>query len=417
MYELKGAIFSLRDVLVRKQMDANTLEEVVRLLKFLILRGVQPVLVGNTRWKMRSTGQPFEVFLSERVGAALPAFFRGTDFGRKEEAAAMQHVLGQFGWQPQEAVYVGSTELDMRAASNGKMLFLNAEWYARNSPYGFEFSSALDIARFIDCCCLIPDDWFWTHEQDGFRVHSIAPLAEYSRRHPEAAQYSAAAKQAAKFNRGDVRFWGLLMAARLHFSGLAAEANYVAPYPGHRTGSPKMLLTNALKIVSGSLRAQYLDDLIVRHTTADKSQTIRRNGGSPTPDNQLRTIRLRRDPVRTGEKALRYKSPPLGRGKTVLIVDDICTQGNSFECARAFVEATGANAIGVSWLKTPGNDYSQITELSPQLKKPYNAFIPANVRTTSHRMSHNISNPNAPQQIANAFAGYADWDWPSDVIG
>jgi orotate phosphoribosyltransferase len=32
-------------------------------------------------------------------------------------------------------------------------------------------------------------------------------------------------------------------------------------------------------------------------------------------------------------------------GKTVLVVDDFCTQGNSFEAARAFIRATGAQVV------------------------------------------------------------------------
>lgn len=166
-----------------------------------------------------------------------------------------------------------------------------------------------------------------------------------------------------------------LMAARIHFSGLGAEVNYVAPYPGHRTDSARPLLTNALKIVAGSLNVNYLDDLIIRHTDAQKSQALRNSGQVATHENQLRTIRLRRDPVRTGPQAIRYKSPSLTTGKRVLIVDDICTQG-SFEAARAFIQATGATAVGVAWLKTPNNSYNRIASLNPEIRNPYSAYNP-----------------------------------------
>lgn len=415
MHSLKGAIFSLRDVLVKNQLEKEALIGAVQLIRYLHSKNVQPVLVSNSNWVMTKSQQNFADFLSEKVGFDLPYYLGGRDIPYKQKPEAMAKVLDDFGWKPQEVVYIGSTQEDMIAAKNGRLLFLNAQWYAKNSPYGFEFSSAAEIAKFIECCCLMPRDWFWGIDQNGLRCFSIAPLAEYSRRYPEAAEYSTDAKNATKFNKGDLRFWGLLMAARLHFSGLAAEADYVAPYPGHKTDSPQMLLTNALRIVSGSLRAQYLSDLVIRHTTAQKSQSLRRSGQLATPENQLNTIRLRPDPIRTGPKQLRYKAPPLRPGKTVLVVDDICTQGNSFEAARSFIHATGANVICVSWLKTPANDYSAITKLDPAIKSPYSVYSPQKIGTTKHWMSNDIMNSSAPSEIQAAFQRYSNWDWPVEL--
>lgn len=262
-------------------------------------------MVSNSNWVFTDTKKPFVDFLQEASGLKIPLHIKGVDFRAKQESGAMAEVLKKYGATPQEAVYIGSTDEDMQAARNSSVLFLNAKWYDDNSEYGFEFSSALDIARFIDCCCLRPKDWFWMHSHANFSILAIAPLAEMSKRYPEGAKYSTDAKAAAKFSRGDLRYWGLLMASRIHFSGIGAEVDYVCPYPGHRTDSPKGLLTNALKIVAGSLKAQYLDDLLVRHTTAEKSQAIRNSGRQPTPENQLATTRLRKDPVRTGKQALR----------------------------------------------------------------------------------------------------------------
>lgn len=413
MKTLKVALISLRDVLVRETLDQNALSGAIQLIRFLNGAGIRTAMVSNSTWVMTNTNQPFTEYLEGLTGITIPLHLRGVDFRAKQDRDAMAGVLEKYGATPQEAVYIGSTEEDMRAARNSGVLFLNAKWYADNSQYGFEFGSALDIARFIDCCCIRPKDWFWHHSRGGFDVMSIAPLAEFSRRYPEGAQYSGDAKGAAKFNRGDIRYWGLLMASRLHFSGVGAEVQYVAPYPGHRVDSPKSVLTNALKIVAGSLQAQYLDDLIVRHTTASKSQTLRNNNLPVTPENQLGTIRLRRDPIRTGPQGRRYVNPPLGNGKKVLIVDDICTQGNSFEAARAFIEATGAKAVGVSWLKTPGNDYSRISSLTPELKNAYAPFLPTRVGVVTHSFNGEISNDQAASQIADAFQAYSAWDWPA----
>ena len=51
MARLKGAIFSLRDVIVRNgAVDANITSEVGKLIRWLRHAGVQPVFVSNHHW-------------------------------------------------------------------------------------------------------------------------------------------------------------------------------------------------------------------------------------------------------------------------------------------------------------------------------------------------------------------------------
>ncbi len=414
MYQLKGAVFSLRDVLVvRGTIGNDILDETVNLLRFILSKQIQPIIVSNSSWQFVEQNKSAQQVLSEMVGQEIPYYQGGKDMPAKQTAKAMQHVLDKHGWKPQEVIYIGSTKEDMQAANNGSLLFLNANWHAKNSPYGFEFDSPKDVARFIDCCCLGIGDWFWALESGPLRVYAIAPLAEYSKRYPGAAKYSADAKQAAKFDRGDFIYWGRLMAARIYFSGLGQEADYVAPYPGHKPDSKKPLLTNALRIVGGSLKAQYLDDLIVRHTQAQKSSSARNQGIVLDHINQLNTIRLRKDPIRTGPKQMRYVNSPLKKDKTVMVVDDICTQGYSIESARAFIETTGANVISVCWLKTPGpNHYEQIESLDPGIDNPYKPYEAKAVKSKIHSNDAGIRNAGAPDEIAVVFARYRAWDWP-----
>ncbi|CUH99180.1 HAD family hydrolase [Leisingera aquaemixtae] len=417
MHTLRGAIFSLRNVLVKEgQLDQAKALETIRLIKYLISVGVQPVLVSNSTWTMVGSNEPFNDYFSRLVGQQLPYYQGGTDMAYKQYAAAMQHVLEDQGWQPQEVVYIGNTQDDIQAASNGGLLFLNAKWHEANSPFGFEFNSPKDIAKFVDCCCLTPKDWFWSIEQGNLRVYTIAPLGEFSKAYPHAATYSTDAKNAVKFGVGDLRFWGLLMAARMHLSGIGAEASYVAPYPGHKTTSEKAELLQAVRIASGSLRARYLEDYIVRHQDAPKSQALRNSGQQPSAHNQLATIHLRTDPLKTGEVGGRYKNRPNVKGKTLLMVDDICTQGHSLETARAFAEAAGANVICLCWLKTPGpNDYHEIVSLTPSIKRPYSKYVPESQATAIHSNSGNVINHNAATEIADAFTRFNGWDWPQGV--
>jgi hypothetical protein len=62
----------------------------------------------------------------------------------------------------------------MNTATNGGLMFVNAMWYNVASPYGFQFESPVDVARFIDCLCLGLDGWFWALEQEELRVYAMA---------------------------------------------------------------------------------------------------------------------------------------------------------------------------------------------------------------------------------------------------
>ena len=421
MHSLKGIIFSLSDVLAHEgKQDAALLDEVVKLLKFLLKNGVRPILVSNRGWTvtLANTGEkiPYHDYISGLVGEKLEYYQGGKDIAFKQTSAAMEQILKEQGWSAPEVFYVGSTKEDMIAASSGGFPFLNAQWHEDNSPYGFTFGSPKEIASFVDCCCLTPKEWFWSVEDGALRVYSIAPLAEHSRAYPQGAIYSSDAKNATKLDAGNIRFWGLLMAARIHLSGIGTEVKFVAPYPGHSTGSKKTKLMGAIAVVSGSLRAQYVYDLIERHADAAKSQTLRTTGGTPDIANQLSTIRLNAKATKPGPKGEKYKNPPNIKGKTVLIVDDICTQGYSLEAARAFCEAAGAKVILLSWLKTPGpNDYHALSAVDPKIRKPFQAYGYSGATHTKYSNSGNVTNRNAPDEIAEAYSKYAKWDWPSKL--
>lgn len=141
------------------------------------------------------------------------------------------------------------------------------------------------------------------------------------------------------------QFWGRLLAARVYLSGLVDEVDFITCYPGHATTSGPPQVEMALSILAGSVRKKYLPDWIVGHATAQKSQTARTAGRAVDIANQLSTIHLNRRP-RKGIGKAPYASPPTLKGKTILVIDDFCTAGNSFEVARAFIEAAGARMIG-----------------------------------------------------------------------
>ncbi len=415
MSQLKGVIFSLRDVVVKSgTMDATIFKEFEKLIKWMIANDLKPVFVGNHSWTMtlKDGGKiPFQEFVATNIGDFDWFMADSSPMPYKPKKAAMEYVLDQLGWEKNEAVYVGNTETDMRTARNSGLLFLNALWHGEANDYGFKFDSPKDIARFIDCFYIGIHGWFWALESENLRVFSLAPFSTMSARYTDAHGYSYHARNTAKSGGGDATFWGRLLASSVYASGLAEEISFVTSYPGHSTDSVDPSVNEALTVFADCMQAKFIPDLLIRHTTAQKSQTARIAGQTVGIKNQIDTIHLNPTPLKT-KKGDRYKNPPLKKGKTVLLVDDFCTQGNSFEAARAYILASGADVICLSWLKTISTDYN---ELNPMVlvSDPYVAnTIENEPAKTSHWFSQYVVNPAATSDLNTVFEKYYNWEWP-----
>jgi hypothetical protein len=302
----------------------------------------------------------------------------------------------------------------MKTARNGGVLFLNAIWHGEATPYGYQFDSPKDVARFVDCLCLGLNNWFWALQHGNLRVYALAPFTTLSPALSEARAYSESAKATAKQGAGDATFWGRLLAARVYFSGLVDEINYITAYPGHSPHSRQTVIADALTILAQSLHHQFLPDLIVRHAKAQKSQSARATGRTVDIQNQLSTIHLNRFPKK-GLDGTPYKNNPVSKGKTVLLVDDICTQGNSFEAGRAFVEKTGAEVICLSWLKTINRDYNAVAGTVP-LVDPYVPYTgTGEIPLIAYPYAGAIVDPSATTDLSQIHKSYFRWQWPTGV--
>lgn len=310
------------------------------------------------------------------------------------------------GWEPNETVYIGSGEADMRTAVNGKILFLRATWYSNNTTYGFEFSQPKELARFIDTLCL--REHFWSHEiKDGdFEYYALAPFSTLK---AEFKKYSENARAATKFGHGDVDFWLGALVTSMYFTGIHERIDFIAAYPGHRVGVGNDKMNDDLMTFGKCFNKGYLHDLIERHSDAIKSQTARQRGIAIDHHNQLNTIRLKKFPTKNYNRV--YQSAPLRTGKTVLLVDDICTKGWSLEAARKYIERTGAKTIMVTWLKTINTDIQCIARTGDF--DPYKATIFSNIRidkTYSYHAYH--VDGAASEELTEQLQQYIDWDWP-----
>jgi hypothetical protein len=414
---LKGAIFSLHDVLAKQgPIEGGMLSEALRLLRYLKKRGVEPVFISNKAWTVTNTDtgvtKSFREVLEAELG--MVGYYLGGIDGMpyKPEAAAPAFILQKQGWTNREVVFIGNSEIDMKTANTGQLMFLNATWHGTTNPYGFQFGSPLDIARFIDCHCLGLSNWFWAINDGPLRVYAMAPFSTLSSQYLQAHAYSASARATAKSGVGDSSFWGRLLAARVYFSGLVDEIDYITAYPGDAPDSVPTVIGDALNILGGSLRKSYLPDLLIRHSKAQKSQSARIAGISVDVRNQLTTIRLNPAPQR-GLTGKAYKRMPVGPGKTVLLVDDFCTEGNSFEAGRAFIDSTGARTICLSWLKTIKTDYRAITP-PIKIKSPYEVRGMAPMPPTKfYSYNASIVSRAAQTDLADVYRRYFDWAWPA----
>lgn len=405
---LRAVIFCVRDVIGSPE-TGNGRDEIVRLLKYLHGIGIQVAFYSKSHWKIGD--RPINEAISDLTGFPIPYFCCDRDgLPARQRRDALDPVLASLGVQKNEAILVGNTHDDMIAGVNNKILFVNATWYGANTTYGFQFPSPRELARFIGVFCTRQHYWFFRIEEPGLRVFTLGPFSTILQQY---AGYSADARNVAKTGTGHVDFWTNMLVSSLYFSGLYREINFVAPYPGHRQGFAQTVVDEPLITFAKCFQATYLPDLIERHTKATKSQTARNRGQAPVASTQLNTINLNRSPHRYNS-ARAYQASPLRRGKTVLIVDDICTAGNSLEAARAYVAATGANAILLAWLKTINTPYSAFTALpnvSPYAANTFAAEPPS--RQLGYRA--HIDDPAAPDEIANRFAAYATWNWPPGI--
>src|SRR5215208_2755104 len=135
MKKLRGVIFGIDKVFViQGESNDDLIDQVGHLTSFLLSKGIVPVVLANREWT--SGKRPLQEALSRILGD-FPWFVANRDdFPRKPQAASIQHILNQMGWDPAETIYVGNTLDDMRTAVNGGVLFLNATWYGKTVDYG-----------------------------------------------------------------------------------------------------------------------------------------------------------------------------------------------------------------------------------------------------------------------------------------
>lgn len=420
MKKLKYLIFGLRNLVIAEDkadsskghtdLDGDDFQEFTKLLNYVRSQDITPVVFANHDWKFGKDGKTAQEVLTKKWGKVEWIIASELNLPYKPQAAAMQAVLKRLGCEANEVLYIGNTVDDMRTAVNGEVLFLNGTWISDSIEYGFKFSSPKAIAKFIDVFCVRSHGWHFAIEQGRLRYYSLAP---FSTMKPEFEAYSANARNTAKFGTGDAKFWGRYLVATMFLTGLYKDFEYVCPFPSHKANTWNNPVQDSISRFIQCFRGKYLPDLIVRHATSLKAQH------NPTAMNHavhLDSIHLNAHPQKNSGGGT-YVNCPLKNGKTVLILDDICTQGFSMEAARAYMEKAGAGVILVSWLKTINRPFQ---ELATTGGFKFDPFKPTNwdgakLKVVTHQYKAAMDDDQAYKELKEKFERYKKWEWPEDV--
>jgi predicted amidophosphoribosyltransferase len=422
MAELKGVIFGWDNVLLAKGSlapHAATLAETGKLVQFFHKRGVEIVVVTNQKYvlKDKTTGKetPAKEYFENAWGVTIDHHLCGQDGGAgKQSQAGFQAILAAKGWKPNNVVIVGNSETDMQMAVVNKVLLLTAKWYPdtlETTAYGFHFNEPKGIARFVDVFCLRGHHWFYKIEDGNVQVYALAPFGT-SDYYSESKYYSSDFLNNIKNEmKKDEDFWAKFLATSMYFSGLYEKVDYFTAYPKHKADQWPEILVGPMDTFGKSFNKRYIPDLIRRHTTAVKSQY---NRDTVDHANQLNTIQLSQLPIRIvkGEEK-KYANFPIKEGKTVLVIDDVCTKGMSFEAARCYLNGLGINVISVAFLKARNHSYASLAEA----KLPFGAFGKNKVSNIKpgklYSYREHIVDTETVAELTDRLKRYQNWKYPS----
>lgn len=384
------------------QLDFKLVAELSAVIQRLHAAGVRTAVWSNKKWADTKSKKPLEQYFSEKAGCAVECVgAASTNFPARRRAGSVTPVLEKFGVARHETILVGNGEEDLLAGVNNKLLLVRSGWYPNQSEYGFEVKSIAELERFCSVFGLRDHPIYWSVDDKGLRVCAMGP---YSTKIQAYATFGVDAFRAAKLEAGTLEFWHRLVVSSLYFSDLISGVNYIASYPGHEKGTKVRAVDDVMSLLGKCFNKTFFPDLIERHNTAIKSAYA--SAQQKTFVNQLNTIRLNAHPHAYGEKP--RKTPISLHGKTVLVVDDICTNGRSFDCARAYIEAAGGKALSFAWLKTINSSYLQMNPNSTL--KPFQAnTIQQEPASTPYSYADGVHAPEAPAEIAALLDKYKAW--------
>lgn len=393
----------------------------IKLIKFLSTRNIKVIIHSNTYWYVgNNEDQSLANYFESKTTQDIPYYnsINYPNMPKKPRADAIPFILKNENLQPNEVIYIGANENDWKACINSKILFIKATWILNNKDikYGLYFEDIPALARFIDICCIQANQKDMYHYKDNhIDLYTLSPFSTLK---PQLAQYSASARSTAKQleNESLPDFWLMLLISKIYFSGLYLQIKNIIAFPGHKIGSGNEVMDEALDIFSKCFRITYLPNALIRHTQSTKSQHARNNGNKALLNiyNHLNTITLNYKPKK-GLYGDKYKNDYSYRGQTTLLIDDIVTEGYSFDAAKLLLEAAGAKVICLAWLKTINTDLTISKNKLPtsysinkQISNSKNLFPDPNPYNISYT-SIIKSNYDAGNELDELFTKFTTW--------
>lgn len=154
-------------------------------------------------------------------------------------------------------------------------------------------------------------------------------------------------------------FLVLYFLSTLYVDGAYLGVDWWTTYPGHNPGAGNPVFDAAIDRIAKLFRDQYKQDLLVRHTGAPDSAGARKAGKPLTFETQINSVSVNRN----------YAANVAG--KRILVVDDFCTGGSSFECARNLLLHAGAAAVNLVCIGKYGKDF---TVRAPRPKLEWDSY-------------------------------------------
>jgi hypothetical protein len=364
--------------------------------------GVRTAVWSNRRWTVNAK-TPLKDYLSAKAGCLVECVGAGTHgFPARRRAGSITPVLQHFSVAQHETILVGNSDEDLWAGVNNNLLLVRPDWYPSGSEYGFSVKSIAELERFCTIFGLRQHPIYWSIDDQGLRVFAMGP---YSTKIQTYAGFGVDAFRAAKYEQGSLEFWHRLLVSSLYFSSLISQVDYIASYPGHSAGPKVRAIDDVMTSLGKCFLQTFFPDLIMRHTSSIKSAFA--GAADKTFANQINTIRLNSYPHPYGGSEARKSAIGL-KGKTVLIVDDICTNGRSLESARAYIEAAGGKALLFAWLKTINTSFLRMVPV-PTLKPFKVNVLAAEPPTQQYGYTTGIVDPGAPAELATLLDAYKAW--------
>ncbi len=371
---------------------------------FLRERQIRIIVASNQRSEVNRLLQlgykPDAVALPDNIG------------NRKPSGAFVTVPAERLELRLSELIYVGDNDkTDAICASWAGIPYLRANWadpkgksyIGPNGKYGIGLGSLSGVSRYIQIFLLKETPWFGSSDgKDSsgrpFRYRAMVDCRNFN---PQQSVLKDAAVSVLKDGAlQDNPFFLHHLLASLHLSGIASQLDYWTTYPSSTGGSQgHPVLSSFLGDVSPQFRDKH-SSLLVRHEEAPSSRRVRKSGGSPKFDTQVRTVCLNRD---HHDKLI---------NKQVLLVDDFTTDTYAFEWARNLLLSAGAKEVTCVAVGKFGGGFNII---SPTGDATFDPFQPVRLSDGDFDYAWVPVGRQEPANVElqasyNLFRGQSPWD-------